>query len=453
MSGVLEPDTKEGYRLLHQGARALARVESTGIRIDIAYLESAIKKADQQIKDLEAQVMSSDVMKVWRKMYGAESNLRSRQQMGGVMLEVSGDDLPKTDKGRVKTDEDSLSKINHPFIKTYVELEKLRKARSTYLEGLKREAVDGLIHPFFNLHTASTYRSSCDSPNFQNIPIRNPKIGGMIRRAFIPRRGNRLIEIDFGGIEVRISACYNHDPVLIDYIKDPTKDMHRDMASECYLLPQDEITKELRYAAKNQFVFPEFYGDWFASCAPQLWESMLEAKTKSGRSVLQHLAKKGIDDLGLVDSGRGSFMDHIRSVEARFWGERFKVYAKWRRDWVKRYERLGYLKLLSGFTCRTVKGKNGVTNYPIQGSAFHCLLWSLIRIVLFELKKRKMKSLVVGQIHDSLIGDTPENEVEAFKEMAIEVMTKLLPEAWKWIIVPLVVEITTYKSSWAEKDE
>jgi DNA polymerase I-like protein with 3'-5' exonuclease and polymerase domains len=109
--------------------------------------------------------------------------------------------------------------------------------------------------------------------------------------------------------------------------------------------------------------------------------------------------------------------------------------------------------MLTGFICKGLKKKNEIINYAVQGSAFHCLLWALIRIVLFEIKKRRrLKSLIVGQIHDSLVGDVRENEVESFKEMVIEVLTELLPEEWKWIIVPLVVEIAVYQKSWAEKD-
>lgn len=450
------PFTQEGYRLLHQGARALARVESAGIRVDEAYLESAIVAADQKVRHLESELAGSEVVGEWKSLYGSSTNLQSRVQLGRVLSDVLGLELPKTASGRPQTDEGALSSIDHPFIKAYLDIAKFKKARSTYLIGLKREVVGGLIHPFFNLHTVQTYRSSSDSPNFQNFPVRDLEISSLIRRAFIPRPGHKLMEVDFGGIEVRVAACYHRDPVMLKYIRDPSSDLHRDMAAECYCVPEAEVTKELRFAAKNQFVFPQFYGDYFGNCAPRLWESCVGRKLGSGVTVIKNLKRHGITELGTIDShgqcSPNSFMAHIRQVQENFWGRRFKVYNQWRKNWVKQYEETGELRLLSGFICRGLGRKNEITNYPIQGSAFHCLLWSLIRIVLVELGKRKLKSLVVGQIHDSLVGDVLISEVEQFKDMVIEVMTEILPREWTWIIVPLTVEVTTYSQSWAEKD-
>src|SRR5690606_20675796 len=102
--------------------------------------------------------------------------------------------------------------------------------------------------------------NSSDSPNFQNLPIRNPKMAKIIRSAFIPRSDRHvLVEIDYSGIEVRVAACYHKDPVMIEYINDPTKDMHRDMAAQCYLAPPEQVSKQMRYCGKNMYVFPQFY--------------------------------------------------------------------------------------------------------------------------------------------------------------------------------------------------
>jgi len=445
----------DGLQLLYQGARALARVEASGIRVDVPYLDSAILDVDLKIIGLQRELKESKVFTGWKKRFGDKTNIQSRTQLGIILTEVLGINLPKTASGRPSTDEDALSAVDYSFVKAYLNLEKMKKCKNTYLMGIRREVVGGFIHPFFNLHTVQTYRSSSDSPNFQNIPVRDPVVSGLVRRAIIPRPGHRIVEVDFGGIEVRIAACYCQDPSLIAYIKNPSKDMHRDMAAQCYCIPPAEVTKELRYAAKNQFVFPQFYGDYYGSCAQPLWESMLGKKTVSGGSVKKWLRReRGIRELGDKDVlSSDSFMAHIKQVQEDFWGRRFRVYGKWRRDWVRMYEQTGELRLLTGFVCRGLRKKNEIMNYPIQGSAFHCLLWSLIRVVLVELKRRRLKSLIIGQIHDSLVGDVPEDEVDQFKQMVTEVMTEILPQEWKWIIVPLVVEITTYSRSWAEKDE
>jgi DNA polymerase I-like protein with 3'-5' exonuclease and polymerase domains len=99
--------------------------------------------------------------------------------------------------------------------------------------------------------------------------------------------------------------------------------------------------------------------------------------------------------------------------------------------------------------------KNQIINYPIQGSAFHCLLWSLIQIVQKELKKRKMKTIVVGQIHDSIIADVVEEELEEYLAMSNEVMTRRIIKDWPWIITPLEIEAeaTPINGRWNEREE
>src|SRR5690606_6500640 len=125
---------------------------------------------------------------------------------------------------------------DHPFVKTYLEIKKLTKAVSTNFRGILREVVDGKVHCFFNLHLVQTYRSSSDSFNYQNIPVREEEIAKLIRRSFVARPGRQIIEIDIKGAEVITAACYHKDPTMLAYIKDPSKDMHRDMAMELYLL-------------------------------------------------------------------------------------------------------------------------------------------------------------------------------------------------------------------------
>ena len=157
----------------------------------------------------------------------------------------------RTATGRFKTDEEALTKVDLPFVTDYLRMQKLVKAKSTYLEGILNETCEGCLHPSFDLNTAISYRSSSSAPNFQNVPIRNKEIGQLVRSCFVARDGNRLVEVDFGGIEVRAAAFYHKDPTMIAYLNDPTKDMHRDCASSVYLLPPEEVSKDARYTAKN----------------------------------------------------------------------------------------------------------------------------------------------------------------------------------------------------------
>jgi len=452
----MKATTKDAYKLMHDGAIALSQMEANGICIDVDLLEKTTVKVAKKIKTIQEELEKDELWKEWLKVYRKKANMGSRYQMADMLNKVHGFTKSTQDpKKKLSVDEKALLELDIPFIKRYLRMEKLKKLHSTYLKGIYREIVDGLLHPSFNLHLVRTGRSQSNLPNFQNIPIRDPKIGKLIRSCFVPRAGRVLVEIDFGSLEVRVSCCYNKDPALIEYIRDSSKDMHRDMAMECFMLPQEEVTKEIRFYAKNQFVFPAFYGSYFGQMAPDLWESVTKTKliTVSGLRLVDHLKNKGIKRLGIKDDVRPrTFMHHIREVEENFWGERFPVYAQWKWDWWKEYQKKGWFQSLTGFRELGVYAKNDVVNHPIQSSAFHCLLWSLIETQHW-LNRNKMKTLLVGQIHDSILADVPENEIEKYISHVIEVTTVDLPSHWRWIIVPLEVEVETSSTNWWEKQK
>lgn len=456
----MKPATPEAYQLLQDGAIALAEVESNGIRIDMDYIERASRKTLGRIERIEEKLEDTDVVKLWRKKYGTSMNLYSDQQLGRILYADMGYTSVGQNSRGWKMDEETLTTIDDPFIDPYLRAKKLKNA-VTRLKGIAREVVDNLLHPFFNLHTVVTYRSSSDNPNWQNIPIRDLEIATLIRQAIVPREGNQIGELDFKGIEVSVGACYHKDPTMVSYILDKTKDMHRDMAMECYCLPEKEISKPIRQAGKGQFVFPQFYGDWYKHCAAYLWNDIYKVPlvTKSGMHVADHLARLGITKLGALDPKaepiKGTFEHHIQKIERAFWGERFKVYAQWRRDWHAEYQKRAYFRTLTGFVCQGFMTRNQVTNYPVQGSAFHCLLWSLIRIVRHELPKRNMKTLIIGQIHDSMIADIVPSERDEFLAICHRVTTRLLQRHWPWIILPMEVEaeVAPVGGSWADKEK
>jgi len=455
------PYKMKAYKLFHNGAIALAEVEGNGIKIDTRYLKKAKAQTEKKIKRLQDELESGDVSKAWRKLFKSKTNFNSNDQLGRVLFEELGLTPPAmTPTGKYRTDEKSLTAVDHPFVEGYLRIKKLQKALTTYLKGIEKEVVDGLLHPFFSLNMTKTFRSSSDSPNFQNIPVRDKELGELIRKAFIARKGNHLVEIDYSGIEVRVAACYHHDPRMIEYISNPKKDMHRDMAIECYKLRPDQITKDIRFYGKNCFVFPQFYGSMYVDCARNLWEVIdtFKLKTKDNIPLKRHLRDNGIRELGdcnFEDSPRnGTFEKHIQQVEKNFWEKRFKVYANWKKKWYYKYVDQGWMLTKTGFICQGFMKRNEIINYPVQGSAFHCLLWSLIRL-LKELKKRKMKTLIVGQIHDSIMADVPADELDDFLVLANNVMTTQLMKTWTWINVPLEVEaeVCPVGGSWADKKE
>lgn len=465
------PYSREAYKLLHDGTVALAQVESNGICVDTVYLAKAIRRTTRRIKHLQAGLEKSEVAQIWRKTFKAKTNLNSTDQLGKVLFgEMGFDCVSRTSSLKYSTDEKALAAVDHPFVKDYLQVRKLQKSLGTYLLGIQREVVEGKVHPNFSLHLVRTFRSSSDNPNFQNIPIRDPKIGELVRQAFVARPGHRLVELDYSGIEVSIAATYHQDPTMHGYLRDKSKDMHRDMAMECYKLPPEEMLnpidkddakriKTIRYCGKNMFVFPQFYGDWYVECARNLWEAIgsMKLHLRDGRSLKEHLHQKGIVELGALDFKEkprpGTFEAHIQAVEKRFWEKRFPVYASWKKKWVAEYREKAWMLTKTGFICQGWMKKNEIINYPVQGSAFHCLLWALIQLQK-ELNKRKMRSLIVGQIHDSLINDVPKEELTDFLGLAHEVMVPRLLEAWKWINVPLETEaeVTPVGGSWFQKE-
>lgn len=723
--------TKDAYKLFHDGTVALSQVEANGIRVDLKYLDKAIDDTKQKIKEGIAALKADPVFSQWKRRFGEQTKLGSKDQLAILMFDVLGHtrNTEVTEAGNPTQDEKAFADIDLPFIKTYFQTEKLKKSLGTYLNGIRNEVVGDRVHPSFNLYKIITYRSSSSKPNFQNIPIRNPVMAEIIRRCYIPSEGNYIGEIDFSGIEVRVSACYNKDPVLIKYITDPTTDMHRDMACQIFMLKPEQVDKkgprdcntpeapiwmadftfkplgevkvgdkvigwhrpdggvpsegkrgnkqnrkrlvrstvtdinrriapivkvtmesgrvirctadhwwlngkmQLRghdvfinpevgkylghvidptpelpdslvrtaawlggifdgeghagkhrglcvaaqsethnptvcraieesldrlgfkysiqsytsksngrilgktnsyclvtrsgtkagmqnevdflnwcqparrkkiinslktrssflhpdkivkvepdgkgevicmtttsgnyiawgYAskncAKNMFVFPSFYGSVWFQTAADMWKAMQTRKFKIKDTedlVADHLTKKGIKELGDCTPGgspkKGTFAEHVQQVEKDFWENRFRVYSQWKRSWYNGYLQRGGFRFYTGFVCQGIFARNDVLNYAIQGSAFHCLLWSLVKIQKW-LRKNKMKTKIVGEIHDSLVADIYPPELDIFLAKCKQVMTVDLPEHWKWINVPIDVEaeLAPRGANWFEK--
>jgi len=452
---------QKGYQLLHEGAIALAQVEANGIRIDVPRLVETRRSLTEKLRCLRYEMEAEDVWKTWRRRYGERANLTSREQLATILhVDLHYEVTDETETGRPATDEEALQKIDNPFVAKIVRYLKYQKTLGTFLTGIEREVVGDRLHPSFHLHTARTYRSSSSEPNFQNFPVRDKEISEIIRSHFIASKGHVLVENDFKGAEVVVSAAYHKDPNFISYITDPTKDMHRDMAAQIYLLEPEQVTKDIRYGAKNKFVFPQFYGDFYVACARNLWEWIRLGKLKSpeGDSLYNHLERQGITHLGVLDPEQdpedGSFEKHLEEVEDDFWNRRFMEYGRWRKLWYGKYLKRGYFDLLTGFRVHGSFNRNSVVNYPVQGSAFHCLLWALIRVNRL-LATHRMRSMVVGQIHDSLVGDVAVGELKDYLAIVEEVVMVRLRKAYTWLVVPLEVEyeICPVGGNWFQKQE
>lgn len=458
---MIKPNTEEAYRLLHNGILALARAERQGIRVDIDYLEKTEYTLQKKVEILEKKFKNSSFYKDWNKVK-RNPNIYSSQQLENFLYKIKNIKPLKTTKtGRGSTDEEALRLLNLPELNTLAKIKKLKKIKDTYLKSFSREQINGYMHPFFNLHIARTYRSSSNSPNFQNIPKRDEQAMSICRKALLPRKGHQLLEVDYSGLEVRIAACYHKDPKMLEYIHNPQSDMHADMAAQIFMINNfDKANKDykiLRAAAKNGFVFPEFYGDYYKNCAINLaceWAKLPEGRWKNGQGInlndsfiSDHLIKNKIKSID-------NFIDHIKEIEYDFWNNRFKHYNKWKLKWWKKYQKTGYIDMFTGFRCSGVMSNNDIINYPVQGAAFHCLLWSFIELDKIIIKNN-WNTRLIGQIHDAIILDVDPKELDIVLKTIKKVTCNDLINHWKWINVPLDVEaeICPIDGSWNEKYE
>jgi DNA polymerase I-like protein with 3'-5' exonuclease and polymerase domains len=470
----IHPRTREAYNLFHKGIQAFARAEQQGFRVDLEYIQRKKAHIVRRIERFEQKFKESDFFKEWQKSIKKPVNINSHKELKDFLYKVKGLHPPKsTASGSGSTDEEAIKQLNIPDLNLLLEKTRFKKPLDV-LSGFEREQVDGYVHPFYNLHLVTSYRSSSSDPNFQNIPVRDEEVMQLCRGALYPRPGHQLVEIDFKAIEVGVNACYNKDTNLVKYVSDPKTDMHGDMAKQLFML--DNFDKKipahdiLRKAAKNSFVFPQFYGDYWKDCAENLvcnWGKLPKGKWSRGQGIeidtsaytlSDHLISKGFSDLGKVTrlaSGKyevTGFYKHVKDIEQDFWENRFPEYAEWKDRWWSVYQKYGYFDLLTGFRCNGVMDKKQATNLPAQGSAFHCNLWTFNRLDEIMVAE-KWDTKLIGQIHDSIILDVNPDELKYIAELSHNISTKQLPAAWKWIIVPLEseMELCEVDQPWSEK--
>ncbi|MBN1181517.1 MAG: HNH endonuclease [Bacteroidales bacterium] len=217
--------------------------------------------------------------------------------------------------------------------------------------------------------------NSASNPNLQNVPNRDEEQMTICRGALYPRPGHQFLEIDFKAIEVAISCCYHKDSNMIRYVKNKASDMHSDMAKQIFMV--DTIDKSnpahvtMRQSAKNGFVFPQFYGDYYVNCMENIcgWMKLPSGKWTAHQGIELDTAMFTISD-HLIAKGINSskaFERHLKEVEDDFWNVRFADYNDWKNRWWRVYQKYGYIDLLTGFRCSGIMDMKNCINYPIQG--------------------------------------------------------------------------------------
>lgn len=451
------------FKLLMDGSKVLAQIEKNGVKIHTKRLERTILDTEKKIQEIETALKASPVFALWRKEFGSDAKLSSNPQLAHILFTKLGMVCTtKTDKGAPSVSEKALQDVDHPFVKKLFEMKHLEKTVGTFLKGIKKETIDGVIHPFYHLHTVVTYRSSSSNINWQNLPRRDPELSRLVRRCIIPRKGNYLCELDFKGAEVTIASIVTGDKNLQSYVQDKRRDMHRDCAMELYGLEQDQVSKAIRNAAKQWFVFAEFYGDYYVHCAKNLWEAVDREKLTlvDGTPLRKHLRRQGLREMGdcrpEMETRPGTYEAHVKKVEDIFWNKRFPEYRDWKKKWWNEYQDNGGFVVASGFLIQMGKegplAKNEALNTPIQGPSFHCLLWTLIRLQKW-LTRHKMKSFLIGQIHDSILLESPPDEIQDVLNEAYRIIRDDLPKHFRWLTVPMDVECEVSSTSWFDKKE
>ena len=380
----------------------MAEMESSGMMVDKTVLNSVGAELDLRISELEKSIYEKA---------GQIFNIKSPKQLGVVLFEDMGIPYPSRSKKKTgySTSVDVLEKIRdeQPIVGEILEYRKATKLKSTYIDGLiSLIADDGKIHPHFNQTVAATGRISCTEPNLQNIPIRD-EYGRNIRKAFVTSDKNHtFIGADYSQIELRILAALSGDEALINAFNN-NEDIHRITASRVFNIPLEEVTPLDRSKAKA-VNFGVIYGMSGFGLSEELMISRAEAQ-------------RYIDDYFSKHEAVKAYLDEQIKI-----GER--DYA------VKTI--LGRVRQIPEFASRKFMDRQFANrlamNTPIQGSAADIIKLAMNKVYR-EIKDRNLKSKLVLQIHDELIIEADNDEIDIIKELlrrnmesALELKVKLV---------------------------
>lgn len=342
---------------------------------------------------------------------GHEFNINSPKQLGEILfgeMQLPGGKKTKTG---YSTSASVLEKLepDYPFVSKILEYRQLTKLKSTYADGLAvYVGEDNRIHGKFNQTITATGRISSTEPNLQNIPVRMP-LGREIRKVFIPKEGCVFIDADYSQIELRILAHMSDDKNLIDAYNH-SKDIHAATASLVFHVPLEEVTKEQRSNAKA-VNFGIVYGISSFGLSNDL-------------SISRKEAEQYIKDYFISYPGIKNYLDNSVK-EAKEKGYSVTMFGR----------RRPIPELTSGNFMQRQFGERVAMNSPIQGSAADIMKIAMINVAK-ELKEKDLKSKIVLQVHDELLIEAYENEVEQVKD----ILKRNMEEA-AHLNVPLDVDV------------
>jgi len=389
-------------------AGVLFDMEKTGFPIDKAVLTELGSDMEKRINALAEEIF---------ELAGESFNILSTKQLGQILFEKLGLPPKKKTKTGYSTDSDVLEALKplHPIVGAVTEYRFLTKLKSTFIDAmLEKTEADGRIHTTFNQTVTATGRISSTEPNLQNIPVRT-ELGRQIRRAFVASEGNLLVGADYSQIELRVLAHISGDPTFISAFNSG-EDIHTRTASEIFGVSTDEVTREMRSSAKAVN-----FGIVYGISAFGLSEQLGIPQKKAASYIEKYLERlPGVRDYMHSSVERGKERGYAATLFNR------------RRE-------LPELKS-SNFNTRSF-GERVAMNMPIQGTAADIIKAAMVAVHK-RLLDEGMKAKLVLQIHDELIIDTPEDELERVKALLAECMINVMK-----LSVPLRADVE-FGHSW-----
>ncbi len=392
--------------------KVLADMELNGVSVDTKFLGQMSKEFQAQMDEISAEIY---------ELAGEKFNLNSPKQLSVILFEKLKLPVQKRTKTGTSTDVEVLEKLArlHPLPKKLLDYRQWQKLKSTYIDALPGliNTVTKRIHTSFNQTITSTGRLSSSNPNLQIIPVRTEE-GKRIRRAFIPAKKDwLLLSADYSQIELRIFAHLAEEPAMIEAFK-RDEDIHAFTASLIFNCPLKDVTEEMRHRAKA-VNFGIIYGQQAFGLSNYLNIPVSEAQ---------------------------AFIDEYYA--------RYKKVKEYMDKRVEEAERLGYAsticnrrryipELQSKSNQTWQLGKRLAINTPIQGSAADLIKIAMINIYR-KMKKQKLKSKMIIQIHDELIFEIPKNEQKTMQQFVKKEMESVMK-----LKVPLKVDIKVGKN-WEE---
>lgn len=433
-----------GFDLYLKGSLALADVERNGFRLDLDYLERTMQEITEEIENVKQELLDEPLIKEWQDLYGEKFNLDSGNQLGKFLYETKGYTCKDfTERGGYSTDASALSKLGVKELDKLIHYKKLDKILNVFLKGFYFERNGDILRPFYSLNISVSGRSSSSSPNMQNNSKHDGKYSEYVRKAIVPHKGHYLAELDYKSLEVLCGIYYHKDKTMFKYLNDPNSDQHADTASHLFLdikgdckdhgkLYNELGTKPMRQLAKR-FNFATFFGSNYLQTAKWTWGSMDELSVKDGRTYKEYLKEQGISTFKQWEK-------HVQAVDYSFWNIRFKEYGAWRNKNYKDYQEKGYFDNFMGMRYKGVMAKTKTSNLGIQGSAFNIMLFALTKLNDW-LKENGKKSMIIGQIHDSMLLSLEPSETKEVVSKAKEIMENWTDEFYDWITIPLEADI------------